>query len=103
MTTTIPDMIRRHRELYALTDRLYAAGSDAATDTPEYVAAIEETIDLEHRIVATRATGVADLLAKREFIAATEFINEGTPGLSTGDLARLVEAILQLDADGIAA
>ena len=82
MTTTIPDLVRRHRELYDLCEDLYAAGGDAATDTPEYVAATEETIELEHRIVATPATSTADIAAKWAFIKRTDFVS-GTPGDDT--------------------
>ncbi len=100
--TTITNMIRRHCDLYRLTDRLYAAGGDAATDTPEYNAAIEETIELEHKIVATPATSRADIAAKWAFIKRTDFVS-GTPGGDTGNLHRLVAMILQLDVETVGA
>jgi hypothetical protein len=100
--TTITVLINRHRDLYALTDRLYAAGGDPATDTAEYNSAIEETIELEHRIVAARATSRADIAAKWAFIKRTDFVS-GTPGLDTGDLHRLVAMILRLDVETVGA
>ena len=100
--TTIPQMIRRHGELYALTDRLYAAGGDAATDTAEYNAAIEETIDLEHKIVATRAHSRADIAAKWKFICDSNFVGEA-PSDDTGDLRKLVTMILRLDVETVGA
>ena len=93
-TTTIAAMISRHRDLYRLTDEMYEAGGDAATDTSEYRSAIEETINLEHRIVASRVRCRADLVAKFKFVTKTNFVGEG-------DLDRLVVALLQLDVEAI--
>jgi hypothetical protein len=91
--STIPAMIRRYRELIHLTDE-YAAGGDDATDTPENRAALWEMTDIEHLVVATPARTRADLEAKRRFITETAF-----PDI--GDIDRLVEAILEIDAETV--
>ncbi len=66
--------------------------------------AIDESMDLENRIVATRATTRAELAAKRRFIKRTEFIgSDHIKGCATGCLYGLVDMILELDAERVGA
>jgi hypothetical protein len=60
-------------------------------------------LDLENRIVATQATTRADLAAKRRFIQKTGFITDPYKRCETGCLYGLVDMILELDAERVAA
>jgi hypothetical protein len=95
-------MARRHADLFAFTARLLAENDDASR-TPDYEAADTEMTSLEDRIVATPAHTQAGLDAKREFMRHTGYFREDDPGLDTGEFHNLVDAILQLDAERIAA
>ena len=58
-----------------------------------------EAMDLENRIVATRATAPADVRAKWSFMRETHFITDRKTGRETGCLYALVEMILQMDVE----
>jgi hypothetical protein len=88
-------MIERHDELWDLTDRIYAALSDAGTYTPEYDDASAEAVGLERWIVATPAFTPAGLAGKRRVIERAN--------MEPSDDFGIIEAILQLDAERIAA
>lgn len=88
--TTIHAMIQRHAKLHRQLDQLYAAGGDDAVATPAYRAASREAMDLEHAVVASRATTTAESEAKHKFIGS---LDDGTL-----DLERLLVAILAMDA-----
>lgn len=102
MTKTITDLINRRRDLFRATDELYEQGCDVAADSAEYIAMLEEITVVEHLIVATTATGTADIAAKWKFICDTNFVGQ-TPSDDTGDLRKLVAAILRLDVEAVGA
>jgi hypothetical protein len=88
-------MVERHDALWTLTDRLYAALGDAGTDTAEYADANEEAADLERLIAATPAFTPAGLAGKRRMVDRAE--------MESSDDLGLIETILQLDAERVAA
>ena len=92
---SILEMIRRHRELYRLTDDLYAAGGDAAADGAESCAAIAEAVELEYLIAATVPACAGELEAK------DQFLDDDVCGCLDRD--RLIATILEVDAERIAA
>ena len=92
-------MVARHADLIREMDRIYSVGGDDATYGPEHKACDAEAMDLENRIVATRAYTRKGLRAKLRFIHETRFV--GTePGLDTGDFHELV---VRLDEEAIGA
>jgi len=88
------EMVARHDHLWDLTDHLAALG-DAGTDTAEYIDALAEAADLERRIAATPAFTPAGLAGKRRMVDRAE--------MESSDDLGLIETILQLDAERVAA
>jgi hypothetical protein len=95
------EMIERHKSLFREMDRLVGLHGDDASDLLEYEAASHEAMDLEDRIVATRANTRKGLGAKWRFICKTEYVSDR--GLDTGDLNSLVAMILRMDVETIGA
>jgi hypothetical protein len=80
-------------------DEMYEAGGDDATDFREYQAASHDALQLENRIIATRAQSNADREAKLHFMRQIGFIGDAHRNPPTGDLKELVAMIFQLDGE----
>jgi hypothetical protein len=80
-------------------DEMYEAGGDDATDFREYQAASHDALQLENRIIATRALSNADREAKLQFLHESGFIGDAHGNPPTGDLKELVAMIVQLDSE----
>jgi hypothetical protein len=75
--------------------------STADDDDPRWPSIGHEMTELENRIVATPATTRRDLQAKQRFIRRWKFVTDD--GCETGDLGELVEIILEMDIERVAA
>jgi hypothetical protein len=84
-------MVNRHDDLWSEWDRLAKVNED----DPRTLAIIEEASELERWIVATPASTPAGLAGKRRVIDRAE--------MESSDDLGLIETILELDAERIAA
>jgi hypothetical protein len=96
---SIPDMIKRHAEIYRETDRMYEVGGDDACDTEEYRELSNEELRLNGLILAVRASRKSDVATKWRFILKHADILDQDQGC----LGWLIEAIIRLDADAVGA
>ncbi|HLZ03424.1 MAG TPA: hypothetical protein VKR55_14895 [Bradyrhizobium sp.] len=93
-------MIQRHDQAWSRWGQLAKENED----DPRIDALSDECGKLEPLIVATPASTAEGLTGKRRIVAKVGYAGiNGNPGLACGDLGELVEAILMLDADRIAA
>jgi hypothetical protein len=93
-------MVNNHGKAFALWGRLAEQNEkDSRID-----ALITRCCELEPIIVATPVRTKAGLAAKRRMIAKVGYVSvNGNPDLATGNVAELVEVILTLDAERVAA